>query len=292
MTFLVAIAPDDVEQGAVALGVDLAIATGEDLRVVTVIGRQSAAAGTAGEQQYRQFFTSQADQALAAASQNMPEQVTASFDTVVNRSTAGGLFAEADSVGARAIVLGSARDGQYGRVGIGSVSDRLLHSSPHPLAIAPRGLRVSTRPGVSRLSVAYAGRKDDVLLQGAAREAASMGASLRVLTFAVRPTLPVYSAGLMGEDAVIDSWLHDVKEQADAVIAQAGIAAQVTGVRGPTWADALSFVDWESGETIVVGSSRGIFERVFIGSRAAKILRCSPVSVIALPRAAQRLRAE
>ena len=44
-------------------------------------------------------------------------------------------------------------------------------------------------------------------------------------------------------------------------------------------------VDWADGDVLVVGSSSlGPIARVFLGSRAAKIVRHSPVPVVIVPR--------
>ena len=45
-------------------------------------------------------------------------------------------------------------------------------------------------------------------------------------------------------------------------------------------------LEWEPGEVLVVGSSRvGRLARVFLGSRAIKIVRYSPVPVVVVPAA-------
>jgi nucleotide-binding universal stress UspA family protein len=54
---------------------------------------------------------------------------------------------------------------------------------------------------------------------------------------------------------------------------------------GRDWAEALDDIDWRPGDLLVVGSSvSGPLARVFLGSRASKIIRHAPVPVIALPR--------
>ena len=45
------------------------------------------------------------------------------------------------------IVVGSGSDGSWGTVVVSSTADRLLHSSPVPVAVAPRGYR--RRPGAT-----------------------------------------------------------------------------------------------------------------------------------------------
>ena len=55
--------------------------------------------------------------------------------------------------------------------------------------------------------------------------------------------------------------------------------------RGASWAEALDDLDWGEGDVLVVGSSElGPVAQVFLGSRATKILRHSPVPVFVIPR--------
>lgn len=62
---------------------------------------------------------------------------------------------------------------------------------------------------------------------------------------------------------------------------------------GRDWAEALDDIDWRPGDLLVVGSSvSGPLSRVFVGSRATKIIRHTPVPIIALPRAAATELAE
>ena len=63
--------------------------------------------------------------------------------------------------------------------------------------------------------------------------------------------------------------------------------------RGETWEEALEDVEWDDGDMLVVGSSAiGPVTRVFLGSRASKIVRNSPVPVVVVPRAAAAELAE
>jgi nucleotide-binding universal stress UspA family protein len=49
---------------------------------------------------------------------------------------------------------------------------------------------------------------------------------------------------------------------------------------------AMDQLEWEPGEVLVVGSSPvGALARVFLGSRAIKIVRYSPVPVLVVPAA-------
>jgi nucleotide-binding universal stress UspA family protein len=61
------------------------------------------------------------------------------FHKYAHRSAPGGLLQAVEELKADVLVLGSAADGTLGQVVLGSTADRLLHSSPVPLAVSPRG---------------------------------------------------------------------------------------------------------------------------------------------------------
>ena len=54
---------------------------------------------------------------------------------------------------------------------------------------------------------------------------------------------------------------------------------------GAGWGESMSSVDWGPNELLVLGSSTlGPIARVFLGSRATKLIRHSPVPVVVVPR--------
>ena len=58
---------------------------------------------------------------------------------------------------------------------------------------------------------------------------------------------------------------------------------------GRDWAEAFDDVEWRAGDMLMIGSSEsGPIARVFLGSRAAKIVRHSPVPVLIVPRGAAK----
>ena len=62
---------------------------------------------------------------------------------------------------------------------------------------------------------------------------------------------------------------------------------------GADWDEAFESVEWEPGDVLVIGSSEtGPVARVFLGSRATKIVRHTPVPVIVVPREAAEEFAE
>ena len=65
------------------------------------------------------------------------------------------------------------------------------------------------------------------------------------------------------------------------------VVVEASVVGGRDWEDTLDSLSWEEGEVLVVGSSRlGTVSRVFLGSNSTKIVRSSPVPVLAIPRGA------
>ncbi len=90
---------------------------------------------------------------------------------------------------------------------------------------------------------------------------------------------------------MLDEWTATMESMANEALAQVEELSQaprkvetVIG-RGETWAEAVDEIGWEHGDVLVVGSSGiGPVAQVFLGSRATKILRHSPVPVVVVPR--------
>jgi len=204
-----------------------------------------------------------------------------------------GILEVADDHGAALVVVGSSAAGPIGRITIGSEVDALLHASPVPVAIAPRGYRVRRGARITRVTAGYSGSDASAdLVIGAAGIAADGGASLRLASFAVRPPGPVTTAsGLHAEDAVLAGWREQMSADAAELLADiselprtpASVEA-VVGI-GATWEHAMEDIEWTDDDVLVVGSSSvGPLARVFVGSHAAKVVRHSPVPVIVVPR--------
>jgi nucleotide-binding universal stress UspA family protein len=188
------------------------------------------------------------------------------------------------------IVVGTSSAGLFGHISLGSVTNRLLHSSPVAIALAPRGFRSQPGAKVKRVTAAYDGSASGLLL-AAARVAARVGASLRIASFAVW-SRPAYTTrlGTDSEDLVLQEWITDLETSAHAALEQVEELAKVprhveTVVgHGESWEEAIDDVGWDDDDVLVVGSSAvGPITQVFLGSRGAKILRNSPVPVVVVP---------
>lgn len=300
MTFVVGCAPDETATPALDLAAMLARSAGEDLVAAVVVPEPWVPGMARVDAEYQQFLGEQADAALEAARHGLPEDVPARFVPHRARSVPAGLMELVEEYDAQVLVCGSSAAGALGHVAFGSVTDHLLHSSARVLALAPRGYR-SGAARVSRVTASYGGAEptEDLVL-GAAGVAARVGASLRLASFAVRPVATI-SAGIgsRAETAVVEQWSRRIEEQARDTMAkvddlpQPPLVEPSTIGRGTTWAAALDDVEWTDGDVLVVGSSRyGPVAQVFLGSRAAKIVRHSPVPVVVVPRGRQVVLAE
>jgi nucleotide-binding universal stress UspA family protein len=270
----------------------LARSSGEDLVVASVIPAPWIPGMAKIDAEYRAYLDQTAEDALERARANLPEEQGATFVRHSARSAAVGLLELAEKHAARVMVLGSSSHGSFGHVALGSTSDRLVHSSPVTLALAPRGFRCSPDQRVVRATAAYGGSGSaDHLVLAAGQVAADVGAALRIASFAVWAR-PAYTTrlGSDSEDPVLTEWTRTMQRAADrAVAAVEGLTPSppvetVLG-RGTSWGEAIDDVGWGPGDVLVVGSSDlGPLAQVFLGSRATKIVRHSPVPVLVVPR--------
>ena len=292
MTMVVGFAPDGRGHAVLHLAGMLARSGGEDLVVCAVVPEDWPPSPARVDAEYQAYVHGAAENALSRARARLATDVPATYRVVQARSTGAGLLDVATEVGASLIVLGSAADGGSGMVSLGSVSSRLLHSSPIPVVLAPRGFRVAPGARVERVTAAFGGASGADLVIAAAGVAARVGASLRLASFAVHPR-PPYTAGVgrEGDEAMVSQWASEMQRAARTVLDEVRDlpvnprdCEAVVG-EGEDWAEALEDIDWGVGEVLVVGSSSiGPLARVFLGSRATKIVRNAPVPVAVVPR--------
>ena len=296
MTLVVGFSPGKDDWSSIELGATLARSAGMDLLVVTVVPNvwPTPVAGHT-DREFEDWAEQQGAAGVAEASailaKHCPE-VAAVARWTPGRSVASTLLDQAEEVSARMIVVGSGSTGSYGRVHPGAIGDWLLHSSRIPVAVATHGYAASEDGRVRRVSCAYRG--DDrsfATVERTAAICADVGASLRLVTFAVRGRT-VYTAGVgaRAEDMVLDRWVSQATAaQADALasLEKSGNApTEVDSVvaTGRSWGAAVDRLDWDRDEVLVVGSSSaGVVERIFLSSNASKIVRHSPVPVVVVP---------
>jgi nucleotide-binding universal stress UspA family protein len=295
VTMVVGFSPDESGTAALHLGALLARSASDRLVVCTVVTTMWPPNTHGIDAEYRAYVEGLAGQALGAAKAQTAADVDATFLVHHARSAPAGLLEFAEQHGAGMIVLGSSPGGTFGHVALGSVTNRIVHSSHIPVAIAQRGYRCGPDAKVQRVTIAFGGSAGihDLIL-ATASVAARTGASLRIASFAVRPTTPFAGELVAGaDDLVINEWIKDtsaaIRKELKEVRAlpDAPQPLEVVVGYGLNWTEAVDDAQWTEGDVLAVGSSTtGPAARVFLGSRASKILRHSPVPVILVPRAA------
>jgi nucleotide-binding universal stress UspA family protein len=291
VTVLVGYADGRGAHDALELGVALADAIGVGLTVVSV-ARQSWSTPSISrvDAEFVQWSRRVAEEDLDAARARLADRArdrSTTFRRVEGRSVPAALVTAAREEDATVIVLGSAADGRLGQVILGSTADRLVHSSPVPVAVAPRGYRAPV-DGIERLTFAWSGddaEAPSILRLGALLE--PTGVDTRVVTFGLRrPAMFPPEIGLDAEDEVFAQWREQAERSFDRLRAGGVVGADTEALLavGADWRAAVDDIDWSPGDVLAIGSKpAGPVARVFMGSSATKIVRHSPVPVILLP---------
>ncbi|MGH3010918.1 MAG: universal stress protein [Gaiellaceae bacterium] len=297
---VVGVTPDRRGRPALHLAALLARSADDDLVLCTVVPTPWPPSPAKVDAEYRVELERVATEALVAARARIPADIPATTLVRSAHSVPAGLLEVAEEHDAGFLVVGSSTAGAFGRVALGSVSSHLVHSSPIPVAVPPRGYHCAPDARVVRVTAAYGGSEgSDDLVVAAAEVTARVGASLRLASFAVR-SRPPYTSGVGSEadHSMIGQWVQEVEtagraalDRVEDLAAAPGKLETVIGY-GESWQEALEDVEWQDGDVLAVGSSAvGPVARVFLGSRASKIVRNSPVPVAVVPRVTAAERA-
>lgn len=296
MTYLVGYGPHRNDRGAIELACQLARSIPAPVVAVSVVPRGwgTPVAGDT-DREYEQWMAQEGDTSSAAALEEFTRHpdVDGSAVWVSGRSVPQTLVEQAETRDASMIVVGSSVEAEPGRIQLTSKTDRLVHSSTVPVAIAPRSY-VAEGP-VTRITVGF--RDDDAswsLLHRVAELARDGSVGVRLVTFLVSPSRSVTNTVSHAETQVIEIWSLQARTAQAAAEAQLN-AMGFTGDRlelclaeGGDWTTAVSSIEWTSGDVLVVGSSSTHrLAQVFLGSSAAKIVRHAPVPVVVVPGAGE-----
>jgi nucleotide-binding universal stress UspA family protein len=293
MTVLVGVSPGRRSAAVVQYGELLARSLGMELVIAAVTPRSWPPSARPVDTEWLEYADASANVVLDHAAAMLAGDVKATFVVHEASSARRGILELAEQHDAHIIVLGSSSGGQIGRVSIGSEADGLLHASPVPVAIAPRGFRVAKGARITRITAGYSGSDASAdLVIAAAGIAAAGGGSLRLASFAVLAPAPITArAGINAEDPIRDEWARQMHADADALLKElaelpsAPASMDAVVGTGETWSAAMGDIEWEATDVLVVGSSSlGQVARVFVGSHAAKVVRHSPVPVVVVPR--------
>ena len=140
---LVGYPPNKRGKAVLGLAAMLARASGENLVVCTVVPAPWLPGLVREDTAYQGYVDGVAESALAHARAKLPPNVSAEFVRVRARSAPSGLLEAAEQHKATVIVVGSSAAGLFGHITLSSVADRLLHSSPIPVARVFLGSRAA-----------------------------------------------------------------------------------------------------------------------------------------------------
>ncbi|VEG52169.1 UspA domain-containing protein [Mycolicibacterium aurum] len=252
---------------------------------VLLVVREELPDGHPGRVEYQQLLINRGEQWVAKAVAALAEDgVSANSSVTVGESFAETLIQFAEQNSSDLIVVGGARDGFFGRHTIGPVTGALLHSSPIPVALAPRGYAEDPDESIVAVTAAVPTKPgDDNPLPFAITLASAAGLGIRMLSLVSAENLAEAGSAkevrALQRAAAEENLLLAARALPDAPEIESLVAD------GMTLESALKKLKWEDGDLLVVGSSRfAAPRRIFLGSTAARILAGVDVPVIVVPR--------
>lgn len=292
MTVIVGYITGKSGRSALHLGVEAAQTLQTTMTVVTVVPKPwttpSPARIDAEFATWADQLGSDSQREAQASLDKIAKGLDVSYHRFASRTAGEGLLDAAEQLDAQVLVTGSCPHGALGQVVLGSTTDWLLHSSPIPVAISPRGYRGAKSGKLIRVTCAYSGTPESVQVVERVRALTDqLDVKMRVVTYAIRGrTMFPPAAGIHAEDSLLDAWAEQLREtlaklKADSVV---GDDVELQVITGNGWDAALDATEWDDGEVLALGTtSRRSLKTVFLGSHGAKIIRHSPVPVLVLP---------
>ena len=286
---IVGVDPHHEETGPIALGAALGRTAGVTLRIVAVYADPTgpfALAKDVRDEQAREHALGEVRAKLddVGASGSELDGVPFRLEAIASSSPARVLHELAERQPDTLLVVGSTHRGALGRVLTGSTAEKVVHGSPVPVAVAPRGYR-APQSRLSRIGVAYAGTDEGrQALQSAALVAERAGARLEAMTVVdpvVYPSVPPIeaSAEQIGElkeraEADLRRRLHELRTAVDAEVTVFGH-------------DGLAQLIDRTGELdLLVCGSRGYGPRaaVLLGGVTHELIQKAHCPLLVIPR--------
>jgi nucleotide-binding universal stress UspA family protein len=288
---LIGLAPGDRGGPASHLGAMIARSTGSPLVVAAITPVPWPPSPFLGDEEYLQLQHTSAQEALDRARQVIGADAEVEYLVESARSVTNGLLQVCERLGPGLVVLGSGSSGLPGRVSLGSVAQRILHSLDTPVCFAPEGFTVAPDASISRITVGF-GRadSDSGLLAAALERATQFDIPLRVACFAVRPETALRGTiELAAEDLVVGEWADQVRAEIRDAATRAGADPDTLDIvvgAGIGWEETIATLPWGPTDLLAIGAKTSAISRFLLGSHAAKIVRHSPVPVLTVARAA------
>lgn len=270
-------------EDGVALAAAMAKTFDATVDVVLVV-REELPDGHPGRGQYQQFLVDRGEEWVARAVKKLERHGVTANSTVLVGETAESLLHFAEEKNTDGIVIGGARDGFFGRHGIGPVATALLYSSSVPVILAPAGYADDPPDELTAVTAAVPNNAaDDNPLPFAFTLASAAGLSLRMISLVSGDSL--YDADYYRSlrQVQIEHAESNMKLAAQSLPDAPEIESVVAA--GITLESALRKLRWNESDILVIGSSRlGAPRRLFLGSTAARILAGFDGPVVVIPR--------
>jgi nucleotide-binding universal stress UspA family protein len=269
-------------------GVALAAALARtfDARVdVVLVVREDLPDGHPGRAEHQTLLIERGEDWISRAIDELAARgVSASSTVLVGESYAESLIEFAGQRDSDVIVLGGARDGIFGGHVIGSVAGALLHLSPIPVALAPRGYAEDPPETITSVTAAVPTRAGaDNPLPFAITLASAAGLPIRMVTLVSAENLAEADNLAELRQIQVSAAEENLRVAARSLPDAPDIESLVAD--GMTLESALKKLKWDPSDVLVVGSSRfAPPRRVFLGSTAARILAGTDAPVIVIPR--------
>ena len=280
---VVGVALRDDDHAPLALAHDLARFTGAPLALVHVYPSEppSRLPSTAFEAEMGE----RAMAALEQAAEPLGAECELKLHTEASSSPVRGLHDAAAALDAALLVVGSSHRGRLGRVMPGGVGERLLHSAPCAVALAPRGY-TGEDDGIRRIGVAFIDTPEG-------RDALDAAALMAVLGDAELSTFTVLEPPHIGPGAATPGWVppaaYDLRpriQDAEAKVRARlpeGLDVETTVKEGGA-ADFLAGAS-EDLDLLVCGSrGYGPLRTVLLGGVSGRLAHTSACPLIVLPR--------
>ena len=252
---------------------------------VVLVVREELPDGHPGRAEYQKLLIKKGEEWIAQAVSALAEVgVTATPNVLVGESYSETLISFAEEHDSDLIVIGGARDGIFGGHVIGSVAGALLHCSPIPLALAPRGYSEDPPDTIKSVTAAIPTKAgDDNPLPFALTLASASGVSIRMLSLVSAENVAQAEGPKELRQLQVTAAEENLAVAARALPDAPEIESLVAD--GTTLESALKKLNWDASDVLVVGSSRfAAPKRLFLGSTAARILAGVDAPVIVVSR--------
>jgi nucleotide-binding universal stress UspA family protein len=252
---------------------------------VVLVVRQEMPDGHPGRAKYQQLLVGHGEEWVSQAVGALAGRgVNAGSTVLVGESFAESLINFAEEKNSDLIVIGGARDGIFGGHVIGSVTGALLHCSPIPVALAPRGYHEDPPDAVTAVTAAVPTRPgEDNPLPFALTLASAAGLPIRMVSLVSAENLTDAESAREVRQIQVAAAEENLVLAARALPDAPEIDSLVAD--GLTLESALKKLNWDDSDLLVVGSSRfAAPRRIFLGSTAARILAGTDAPVIVVPR--------